>query len=160
MRRVKLVSISAVALLALACDPSSEESGSEETGEPSACAEETRAMSYGAGMEVMGEAGLAKIMLVDASPAPPIRDLNDWQLSLMDADGAPLEVMSIEVTPWMPDHGHGSPNPDTALLAGDETGSYELVNLDLFMAGYWEVHFDIEIDAETSERVTYGFCVD
>ena len=126
-------------------------------------------MNFSAGMEVMGEMGLAKIQLLDASPAPPIRDYNDWQLVVMDASGAPLPDADLSITPWMPDHGHGSPNQATALIRAAEPGAWDLQDLDLFMPGYWEVHFDVELpntdEGETggellTERITYGFCVD
>lgn len=158
-RRSLLATSACLALLGASCDDGGSTGESSDEGQPRACENESRGMVFSAGMEVEGDEALAKIQLVDASPAPPVRDLNDWSLRLMDTNGEAVEADMV-VTPWMPDHGHGSPNPDTALIRSAQPGGWTLQNLDLFMAGYWEVHFDIEFKSGVTERVTYGFCVD
>src|SRR5690606_35541682 len=82
-----------------ACDPADSESDSTgETGEPAeACTMETRAMVYAAGMQVASNSGAVMATLAEATPSPPIRDLNDWQLRFTDADGASLGELEVSV---------------------------------------------------------------
>lgn len=162
MRRATLRWLFSMPLLLLAggCDSSGDEGETSESGGPvEACTNETRAMEYSAGMQVASDGGKVMATLVEATPAPPIRDLNDWDLVFTAPDGSSLGEIDVSVEPWMPDHGHGSANPATSIVAGEGDG-WKLSSLDLFMAGYWEVHFDFTLPGGEEDRVTFGFCVD
>jgi hypothetical protein len=144
-----------------ACDEAGSEGGeSGDTQIAGPCDDEPRAMEYAAGLQVTSDAELFRAALIDASPAPPARFVNDWQLEFELVGEASLDDLQVEVTPWMPDHGHGSANP-ISIKAGDIAGSYSVTNIDLFMAGYWEVHLDLEAaDGSWSDRATFAFCVE
>jgi hypothetical protein len=58
----------------------------------------------------------------------------------------------------MPDHGHGtairpviSPLPDA--------GNYKVTPLYLFMAGLWEVTFDVTTASGAQDAVVFSFCI-
>jgi hypothetical protein len=138
-------------------------SACDENGETGAaaspCEEETRAMQYSAGLSVDGDEGVITASLMDASPAPPARYVNDWTLAFSATGAQDLEGMEVEITPWMPDHGHGTAAPITIEDLGG--GEFTASGIDLFMVGYWEVHIDLTAaDESWSDRATFAFCVE
>ena len=145
-----------------ACDPAdAAESETGESGPVDPCDNEERGMIYSAGMEVQSDAKLFRANIMDAAPAPPARFINEWEMQFeLTGDGS-LDEVEVVVFPWMPDHGHGSSNPLLEVIPGEGAGSYTIANLDLHMAGYWEVHFDLDAaDGSWSDRATFAFCVE
>jgi hypothetical protein len=68
----------------------------------------------------------------------PARGMHDMQLVLTHvSDGSPVDGLSLEVVPWMPAMGHGTSLTPTVTALGD--GVYEIDDLDLYMAGQWEL---------------------
>lgn len=80
-------------------------------------------------------------------------------LGVFDPDGAPrvgtnhiaidlysgehaVEGAIMEVEPWMPHHGHGSPRP--TVMTVDEDG-YDL-EVYFNMAGHWELHVSVQTE--------------
>jgi len=120
------------------------------------CESEERDLPYEAGMSVEGDSSLFTVALDSADPAPPDLDENDWILSVSDAAGSPVEGCLLTATPWMPDHGHGSNNPESTDEGG---GSYSIVGLDFIMAGYWEVGVQVDCGGET-DTVEFRFCIE
>lgn len=145
-----------------AADDSAADSSSdtETTALEGPCDNEDRAMVYSAGLEVMSDKGLVRATLMDATPAPPARYINNWNLQFeMTGDGSLVDV-DILVLPFMPDHEHGSATP-IIQGAGEALGSVDFADIDLFMVGYWDVHFDLTAaDGSWSDRVSFGFCVE
>jgi hypothetical protein len=75
---------------------------------------------------------------VRTGPAqPPLRGRSDVQLIVRDAQGAFVDGLSLEATPWMPAMGHGSSVEPIPVEHGE--GRYSLRNVSLYMAGRWEV---------------------
>lgn len=137
-----------------ACDESRDAGAS-----PGPCEEESRALEYSAGVSVVGDEGVITAALMDASPAPPARYINDWTLAFSASGAQELEGVEVEITPWMPDHGHGTAAPITIEALGG--GLFTATGIDLFMVGYWEVHIDVSApDGSWSDRATFGFCVE
>jgi YtkA-like len=126
-----------------------------ETGE-SDCEVEIRDDDFSVGLSKAGT--LATATFVSADPAPPIRGDNTWVLRFDDSDGAPLDGLEIEVTPTMPDHGHGTPVVAVVTPTGD-AGEYSVTPVNMFMAGYWEIAFDLKW-GEQQDSLTFGFCVE
>lgn len=119
------------------------------------CTSETRADMYVAGLEKTGTQ--VKVSLV-SDPAPPTRGDNVWTLTITDLDGSPIDGLTLDSTPFMPDHGHGTPNQETQ-SAGTTAGEYVLSPINLWMPGYWEVDIDITGDNVT-DNVMFAPCID
>lgn len=85
----------------------------------------------------------AALTLVSASPARPIVGNNSWlfALTLDDAPASGLAA-AISVSPFMPDHGHGTPT--IVRVEEVEIGQYVLEPVHTRMAGYWEVTVLVE----------------
>jgi hypothetical protein len=78
---------------------------------------------------------------VFTSPQPPQRGLDEARLTLTRRDGQPLEGVMLTVTPWMPEHGHGTSVAPTVMANGD--GTWTVSNLYLAMAGQWQLRIDV-----------------
>ncbi|RMH38624.1 MAG: hypothetical protein D6689_19025 [Deltaproteobacteria bacterium] len=121
------------------------------------CAQETRADAFAPGMVKMGDNGTA-VRLVEADPAPPARFDNAWVLAVEDASGAPRDDAQVAVTPWMPDHGHGTPIEAVVTPRGSD-GLYDVAPINLWMPGLWEIRIDATVDG-VDDRVVFAFCID
>lgn len=122
------------------------------------CELETRADDYVAGLEKVGAGGV-KVALVESVPAPPAKGDNTWQLSVVDNADTPLEGLTLEVTPNMPDHGHGTP-VEAVVTAGAEAGQYEAGPVNLWMPGLWEVTVSVSDGADVNDEVVFSFCIE
>lgn len=134
-------------------DTHGSETGETEGGD---CAAETRDDAFAVGLSKSGS--LVTATFVSSDPAPPIKGDNTWVLDFTDAQGMPLADLEIVVTPMMPDHGHGTPI-NAVVTATDTAGRYEVTPVNLFMAGYWEITFDITV-AGQADTLMFGFCVE
>ena len=123
------------------------------------CDEDTRDDEYVAGLEKIGLSNMLKATLDDASPAPPDVGNNVWTLTVVDnGNDTPLDGCTFDVTPWMPDHNHGtSPAPIAAPAGG--AGEYEVSQLNLFMGGLWEVTLEATCTGMT-DTLVYTFCLE
>ena len=125
-----------------------------------ACITSGRGDTYVAGLERAGKAGLFDVKLMTANPAPPGFNDNTWviQVNSMTAGvvGSPVDGATITVTPFMPDHQHG-----TAIKAKIQAlsgGQYQLSPINLWMPGYWETTISISAGA-VQDSVVYKFCI-
>ena len=66
---------------------------------------------------------------------------NEVDLHVTDVKGADLEGAQVEITPWMPEHSHGTLWPPTVTEKGK--GHYRAV-IPLTMAGHWELRIRIQ----------------
>lgn len=74
---------------------------------------------------------------VQTDPDPPVLGRNAVFVDVTSADGTPLDGLAVEVTPWMPAHGHGSTEqPIVEALGG---GRYRAFPVTFFMVGDWQV---------------------
>ncbi len=126
------------------------------------CDEETRDEDFSADMEKTGDSGLAVFTLNSISPDPSDIGDNDWQFTVRDAnDGSPLSGCSLDVRPWMPDHEHGSNQPQGA--EGDP-GVYLVSGVRFIMPGYWENTVTISCSPDDGDEWTdsavFGFCLE
>lgn len=124
-------------------------------GEQIDCSELTGFDEYSPGLQKPG--AVFTTTLVAADPAPPARGFNAWSLEVSDGSG-PVGDMAVEVTPFMPHHGHGT-DPVT-VEPGATDGMYELSDIDLFMPGIWETTIDLDDGSGTTDSVLYTFCID
>lgn len=126
-----------------------------------ACMNETRADTFVVGIDKKGAAGNLDFQLMSGDPAPPARGDNTWviQLSSMNAGvvGGPIAGADLVVTPFMPDHGHGTPIKVNVTPAAT-SGQYQLSPINMWMPGYWETTVQAT-DGATTDSAVFKFCI-
>lgn len=124
----------------------------------SGCVGDTRADSYMAGMLKTGKNGKLTAELATSDPGPPIKGTNTWNVVVKDSAGAPVDGATILVTPFMPDHNHGT--QVRAVVTPMSDGTYAITPLYFFMSGLWQTTLDIRsADGMTTDSVVFSFCV-
>jgi YtkA-like protein len=75
------------------------------------------------------------------SPQPPSQGGIDAEYTITDAaTGAPRDGLTLKIRPWMPAFGHGA---IMATVTPEGGGKYLATEIDLFMAGLWELQTTI-----------------
>jgi len=125
------------------------------------CAADTRAQTYVAGLEVKGESGKLDFKLMDADPAPPARGNNTWTLQIdamsNNVVGSGVAGATMVATPFMPDHGHGT--PIKVEITDQGGGMYQLTPVNLWMPGYWETTLTVTTSSAGADTAVYKFCL-
>ncbi len=161
--RLFLLPIVLTSALLVACssDDGGAEGGSGNTV-ATGCAGDTRKDVYTAGLAK--PAGTLSVKLLEArtangKPGTPIKGTNALTLEVVDAGGQPLEGATVTVTPWMPDHAHGSAvKPEVKVMGG---GKYDVEKVYLSMAGLWQLKVAVQApNGGPLQEATFQFCVD
>lgn len=119
------------------------------------CAKET-ADQYTVGLQKTGT--VLDVKLMSALPAPPTRGDNEWIIHINTVAGAaPVSGATIEVTPFMPKHQHGTPI-DVKIEAQSSAGDYKLSPVNLWMPGVWETTIEM-VSPSGTDQVVYKFCI-
>ncbi len=63
--------------------------------------------------------------------------VNRYTITLQTSDGMALSQAEVMVTPWMPDHGHGSDRAPT--IEEEAPGRYVITDVSYTMPGRWQV---------------------
>jgi len=152
--------------LVVACS-SSDDGGSSGTsgtsgtsgasGTTSACATDTRKDVYTAGLAKQ-TAGALSVKLMEATPAPPAKLSNALTFHVTDAAGSPVDGATLSVTPFMPDHGHGSSVKPSVTPKGG--GAYDVTNVYLPMPGLWRLTVTVQQPNVAAQDVAFSFCID
>lgn len=125
-----------------------------------ACINSGRGDTYVMGLEHPGKAGQLDFKLMSALPSPPGFNNNIWvvQVNAMAAGvvGAPVTGATVTVTPFMPDHQHGT--QIRAVVDELTGGQYQLSPINLWMPGYWEVTIDVQTQTAHDSAI-YKFCI-
>ncbi|HEY3807264.1 MAG TPA: FixH family protein [Kofleriaceae bacterium] len=129
MRRLGMI---VVACLGHGC---TNKQGTPNTG---ACEKTGRGDPFAAGLTKHGAGGRFDFKLISAAPAPPARGDNKWVVEVDAASGGAVPHADVAATPFMPDHGHGTPMK-VGVTPLATPGQYELAPLNLWMPGYWEI---------------------
>lgn len=80
----------------------------------------------------------ALTVAVRLSQQPPYAGDLDAELAITETSGnTPVDGLTLQVVPWMPQMGHGTSVTPTVTPEGG--GKYLVSNLYLFMAGTWEL---------------------
>lgn len=111
---------------------------------------------YRDGLVATGEDGL-QLTMIASDPSPPRVGANVWTFRLAFSDGAPSSGASVTFTPYMPQHGHGSPVDVHVVETGE--GVYEAAPVLFSMPGYWQMTVLAELDAGVF-RVLLDVCVE
>jgi hypothetical protein len=126
-------------------------------GQATGCASDTRKDVYTAGLTKT--AGALNVKVVEATPAPPAKGTNAMTFELTDAGGKPVDGATITVTPFMPDHAHGSAVTPAVAPAG--AGRYSVTNVYLPMAGLWRITFSVQAaGGGATQDAVFQFCLD
>jgi hypothetical protein len=147
----------ALASAALGCSSGGDGGGGSGTGGTSgagtttgtACAADNRKDIYTAGLAKQTATGALSIKLMDAMPAPPQKQSNTLVLQVVDAAGMPVDGATVSVTPFMPDHGHGSSVKPTVTA-----------NVYLPMPGLWRLTVTVQMPNVAAQDAAFQFCVD
>jgi len=146
--------------LATACSSSDGDAGTSRGtsgGGATACERDTRKDIYTAGLTKQN-AGLT-VKIVESMPSPPTKGTNTMTLEIADAAGTPIDGATVAVTPWMPDHAHGSALRPVATSVGG--GRYAVTKLYFPMPGLWQVTVSVQPpSAPAAQEVTFNFCFD
>lgn len=119
------------------------------------CAKET-ADQFTVGLQKTGT--VLDVKLMSALPAPPSRGDNEWLIHINTVSGAaPVTGATIDVTPFMPKHQHGTPI-DVKIEAQPSPGDYKLSPVNLWMPGVWETTIEMT-STSGSDQVVYKFCI-
>ena len=126
------------------------------------CETDPRAVPYHAGMEVESSAQppVFRLRLVESVPGPPVKGRNTWTVEVEEiATGAALDNLELSVTPYMPDHMHGTTPVVVTPVGG---GAYTLAPVYLYMSGVWQVRFTIvgsEVGGGTTDTAMIPACI-
>lgn len=136
-------------------------SGGADADPPVDCSTVQGTDTFFPGIEHHGVNGTLDFKMMSVDPAPPARDDNTWivQIDLMSSGvaGNPVDGASLNVTPFMPAHQHGTPVPVQITPAG-MPGWYQLSPVNLWMPGVWETTISATSGATTDSAV-YKFCI-
>jgi len=149
-----LAAVLAIGLVA--CDPGGDDMGAGDEAAELMCDSEERTDDFAIDLTKMGQRH--SVAIAEAMPAQPIRGDNTWTVLITDESGTPVEGITLDARPWMPDHGHGSSVEETVTDMGE--GMYMLDPLNLFMAGYWEVALEITDADGVTDEVMIAICVE
>jgi hypothetical protein len=151
MRRIALSLLAAVLPLAGACA----DDGMSADDDPVNCAVET-ADEFVVGLEKTGT--VLDVRMMQATPAPPNRGNNEWIIQVKTVSGAaPVTGATIDVTPFMPKHQHGTP-VKVVVEPTQSAGEYKLKDVNLWMPGVWETTIEMTSSSGT-DQVVYRFCI-
>lgn len=146
---VRIAAAALVATTAVAC-------GGDHDSEQYNCEAEDRDEAFVAGMEKTGTGG-RRFVLLSSTPAPPARDDNTWEIAI-DQAGVPYEG-AVEVTPFMPDHRHGTPIEAVVTPVEGMPGRYTASPVNLWMPGLWEVTVEAQPSENERDSVVFSFCI-
>lgn len=136
-------------------------SGSSTPDAADDCTNDPRAETFFAGIDHHGDASSLDFVIVSADPAPPARPNNTWVLQVngMSAGvvGAPQTGVAMAVTPFMPDHQHGTPIP-VNITTMPTAGQYQLSPINTWMPGLWTVTIQAQ-SGSVSDQTTFSFCI-
>lgn len=119
------------------------------------CRTDPSAQRYMSGMKQEGTSHALTFTLALADPAPPARGQNTWTVRV-DKGGAPQTNATLEVTPWMPKHGHGTSVVPMVTPSGSD---YIISPLYFFMPGLWQVTIKASAGGVTDSAV-FTFCIE
>ena len=121
------------------------------------CETETRKDAVVVGLHEHGAANVLDFALTSIKPMPPARGDNTWVVQITTiAAGSPITDATVTMTPFKPDHGHGS--PIKVNVAATTAGQYQLSPINLWMPGYWEATIHAS-QGPTSDSAVFKFCI-
>ncbi|HEY1547473.1 MAG TPA: FixH family protein [Kofleriaceae bacterium] len=121
------------------------------------CENTARIDALAGGFVKHGASGRFDVKLISMAPVTPARGDNAWVIELDATSGAAISGADIIVTPFMPDHGHGTP-VKVGVTASATPGQYTLSPINLWMPGYWEISIAATSGADHDAAV-FELCI-
>lgn len=140
----------AASVSALGCQGPGSGMGGPPDADFYSCADEPRAPPYTKGMSATSATGAFTVKLLDSTftdatgthSEAPAKGVNVWTIEVQDAvTAAPLDGVTMVVTPRMPDHAHGTPLVVGVTSLGG--GTYTFAPVYLYMPGFWQVSVEL-----------------
>ena len=98
------------------------------------------------------------VEVIDALPAEPERNLNDWTIEVRARDGTPVAAELARAETFMPVHGHdGRVRPRMTALSAP--GLFRLERLNFTMRGPWEVRLWLRSTELAEDELVFDVCV-
>lgn len=149
------LSAALVVALAAACGSSDHEPDAH-GGESTTCPSPERLDDWT--LPLAKTSGAFTVTVESASPSPLVKGRNTLVVAVRDAAAAPVDGAAVALTPFMPDHGHGSTVLPTVRALGG--GRYEVGDVVLPMAGLWELALAVTPPGGAEVRVVFVVCID
>lgn len=105
----------------------------EGEGGAAPCRNNPAVIEYEPDLTVASPNGMT-VRLERSAPLPGVGN-HTWFFQVSSPGGVPVVGADIRVTPFMPEHRHGSPL--TAVVAEQGEGAYEAYPVEFTMTGYW-----------------------
>jgi hypothetical protein len=123
------------------------------------CNVETRDEDFFAGIEKTAPSGL-RFAIMQSVPAPPSRFENTWTIRVLDAAGAPVTGLVLDIVQFMPDHGHGVSIDEVITESTTVPGEYVADPVFLSMPAYWEITVGATNRTPAADnQVMFRFCL-
>ena len=85
---------------------------------------------------------------------------NDDLSKIVDTSDAPQDAVSVVVSPYMPDHGHGTTPLDYDGVATGAPGTFTAGPFDLFMPGYWAITVHVDGGGGNEDAAIFEFDIE
>jgi YtkA-like len=166
MIRLGRSTLAALLVVAAGCGSGGDDAGEGDPEGSVSCTSDPRLDAYSGTLEKAGELGALSFRFSNFAPEQPSRGNNTFHVQVVDAsgtavsgDGADPASVSLGVSLFMPDHGHGTSVEPAVTF---DAGQYTLAPLYLFMPGVWRIELDAQTgDAgEMLDRVVLHFCIE
>jgi hypothetical protein len=116
---------------------------------PAECPTNLKPFTVGPSGLTESDSAMQVSVRIDDANKPPIKNYNDWTISILDANGQPNPTATLNwACAWMAVHGHGS-NPKSIVNMGN--GQYKLGMQNLSMTGPWEVRLWVDPTGQLPE---------
>ncbi len=158
MRRSSVLRATLVATLAIAAAAcSSDDGGDDDT--TFNCEADLRDEPFVADLARMGAGGVT-FTIVSGDPVQLVRGTNTWTVDVAK-DGAPVLGVdaSLKLTPFMPDHQHGTGVRAVWTPVDGVPGRYQVGPINLWMPGIWEVTIEATPTGSPRDSVLFKFCL-
>jgi hypothetical protein len=114
--------------------------------------------TFAPGLPKNGASDTFNLKLMTISPAPPARLVNSWVVEVdWAATGMPVDGASLTVTPYMPSHGHPSPE-QVIVTPASASGQYNLSPVFFSMPGVWTTTIET-MQGTAADSSVYTFCI-
>jgi hypothetical protein len=119
----------------------------------------TRAEGVTQGLSKVSSGGYS-FTLTALVPAQPVQSSgqpgNTWTVSITDPSGAPVTGAVLQISSYMPDHGHYAP---TAVAVEQGGGVYQVDDLVLPMPGLYAITLSLALTSGAKESVVLSLCM-
>jgi hypothetical protein len=131
------------------------EAGARNEGGAAACSDNPLVVEYGPDLAVQSPNGMT-VTLTRSAPRPGVGN-HTWSFVVVSPEGEAVEGATVRVTPFMPEHRHGSPL--TAVVEELGEGAYEAYPVEFTMKGYWRTTIRV-VTSDWTDAAIFPLCID